>query len=179
ALGAPGRPDGSDHGSGSSPDGAAEGPRRAVAVVSDARPMDPEDAREATADAVASLQAAGVDHLYLKIDSTMRGSVPAQVDGALQAWSRTHAEAWAVLCPAYPPMGRTVEDGVLHVGGVPVAETVIGQDPVTPVRTSTMAELVPASAHVAGDLVAMGAEGLSRRLQEAAESVAHDDGGRG
>lgn len=142
--------------------------RQAVAVVSDARAMAPERARDATGSAVAALLAAGVDHLYLKIDSTMRGSIPAQVEGAVQAWSRVHAGAWAVVCPAYPPMGRTVEDGVLYVNGEPVAETVIGSDPVTPVRTSVIAELVPGSAQLTGDLAGAGAEVLAQRLRDAA-----------
>ncbi len=150
-------------------------PRRAVSLVTDARPMSPEDAREATASAVAALRSAGVDHLYLKIDSTMRGSIPAQVAGALQAWSRGHPGALAVVCPAYPPMGRTVEDGILHVGGVPVADTAIGTDPVTPVRTSAMADLLPGSTSVVGDLAGLGVEALAERIREA-DGATGDDG---
>lgn len=143
-------------------------PRRAVSLVTDARPMPPEDAREATASAVASLRSAGVDHLYLKIDSTMRGSIPAQVEGALRAWSQGRSGALAVVCPAYPPMGRTVEDGILLVDGVPVADTAIGTDPVTPLRTSAMAELVPGSTSVVGDPAGLGVETLVERIREAA-----------
>jgi len=128
---------------------AGQGPGTAIAVVTDARAMELEPARNATREAVTTLLAAGVDHLYLKIDSTMRGSVADQVAGAVTAWSQVHPDALAVICPAYPAMGRTVQDGVLLVNGEPVATTVIGRDPVTPVRTSQMAELVPGSVPVA------------------------------
>lgn len=124
---------------------AEQGSGTAIAVVTDARAMELEPARNATREAVTTLLAAGVDHLYLKIDSTMRGSVAGQVAGALAAWSQVHPDALAIICPAYPAMGRTVQDGVLLVNGEPVAMTVIGRDPVTPVRTSQMAELVPGS----------------------------------
>jgi len=127
---------------------AKQRPGTAIALVTDARSMELEAARSSTREAVTTLLAAGVDHLYLKIDSTMRGSVAGQVAGALAAWSQVHPDALAIICPAYPAMGRTVQDGVLLVNGEPVATTVIGRDPVTPVRTSQMAELVPGSVPV-------------------------------
>ena len=127
---------------------AEQGPGTAIAVVTDARAMEQEPARNATREAVTKLLAVGVDHLYLKIDSTMRGSVAGQVAGALAAWSQIHPAALAIICPAYPAMGRTVKDGVLLVNGEPVAATAIGRDPVTPVRTSQIVELVPGSVPV-------------------------------
>ncbi|WP_246227630.1 four-carbon acid sugar kinase family protein [Propioniciclava coleopterorum] len=101
------------------------------------------DAAHLTAAAVAQL--AGVPHgrLYLKVDSTLRGSVAAQVAGALAERRRTHPDAFAVVCPAYPAMGRTVSGGALLVDGVPVHETAAGTDPVTPVTTPRLADLVP------------------------------------
>ena len=67
--------------------------------------------KHCTADAVNALMNAGVDRVFLKIDSTMRGSVPGQVAGALAAWRTRHPDARAVVCPAYPRDGtnRRVE----------------------------------------------------------------------
>ena len=115
----------------------------ALAVNTDARALDPAIARQATASAIRSLVTAGADRLYLKIDSTMRGSVPAQVAGALDAWQEQHRGCFAVVCPAYPAMGRTVEDGLLRVHGGPVEDSPAGRDPVTPVPTSEFALLLP------------------------------------
>ncbi|WP_170068213.1 four-carbon acid sugar kinase family protein [Arthrobacter ruber] len=123
------------------PDSVAPG--SALAVNTDARAMEPVAARQATASAIRNLVTAGADRLYLKIDSTMRGSVPAQVAGALDAWQERHPGCFAVACPAYPAMGRTIEDGLLRVHGGPVEDSPAGRDPVTPVPTSEFSQLLP------------------------------------
>ncbi|MHA7209648.1 four-carbon acid sugar kinase family protein [Arthrobacter sp. MDT1-65] len=118
-------------------------PGSALAVNTDARALDTATARQATASAIRSLVTAGADRLYLKIDSTMRGSVPAQVAGALDAWQERHRGCFAVVCPAYPAMGRTIQDGLLRVHGEPVEDSPAGRDPVTPVPTSEFSQLLP------------------------------------
>jgi uncharacterized protein YgbK (DUF1537 family) len=118
-------------------------PGSALAVNTDARAMDTASARAATASAIADLVTAGADRLYLKIDSTMRGSVRSQVAGALDAWQEQHPGSFAVVCPAYPAMGRTVENGLLRVHGGPVEDSPAGRDPVTPVPTSEFSQLLP------------------------------------
>ncbi|MEL4504625.1 four-carbon acid sugar kinase family protein [Luteococcus sp. H138] len=85
----------------------------------------------------------GANSIFLKIDSTMRGSVSHQVTGALDAWSRRHPDSVAVICPAYPALARTIEDGILKVNGIEVTETPSGRDPVCPVPSALMADLVP------------------------------------
>jgi uncharacterized protein YgbK (DUF1537 family) len=121
----------------------------AIAVTLDTR----RDPRAATVTAQAVADLAG-DRLYLKIDSTVRGRVAEQVGGALAGRRRSRPHSFAVLCPAYPAMGRTVEDGHVLVRGVPVHETAAGTDPVTPVRESDLRGLVPGSGLAAGaDLV--------------------------
>ena len=119
-----------------------------VAVTTDCRALGNSAAETLTADAVNALMNAGVDRVFLKIDSTMRGSVPGQVAGALAAWRTRYPEARAVVCPAYPAMGRTVESNRLLVHGEPVERTAFGRDPVNPVTTSDMASLLPGSPHV-------------------------------
>lgn len=119
-----------------------------VAIVTDARAASPDEARGSTRAAVARAVADGDDRLFLKIDSTMRGTVQEQVEGALAAWSAREPDAVAVVCPAYPAMGRTVEGGLLLVDGAGVETTSVGRDPVTPVTTGALADLLPGSAHV-------------------------------
>ncbi|WP_120003970.1 four-carbon acid sugar kinase family protein [Nesterenkonia muleiensis] len=110
------------------------------AATTDARPMPYDDARRVTSDAAARAVEAGAERFYLKVDSTVRGSIAAQVDGALEALG---GEVLAVICPAYPHMGRTLHEAVLLVGGIPVAETSLRDDPTTPVSSSDMRQLVP------------------------------------
>jgi uncharacterized protein YgbK (DUF1537 family) len=85
----------------------------------------------------------GFDRVYVKVDSTMRGSIPGQIRGALDAWSRKAPAAFSVICPAYPGMGRVIVDGKLLVKGVPLQLSPAGSDPVDPVRSSELADLVP------------------------------------
>ena len=112
------------------------------AVSTDCRPL-PDKAASATAEVIALARQAGVNRLYLKIDSTMRGSVSAQVQGALSAWKAHHAQAVAVICPAYPAMGRSIVNGQLLVNGVPVNDTPSGKDAICPVPTANMPTLLP------------------------------------
>lgn len=137
------------------PGGASRGgaPDGVLAVSTDARALG-EGARAVTAAAVRGLRERGAVHLYLKVDSTLRGSVAAQVAGALDAWDDDDPGAApgrrpiAVVCPAYPAMGRTVVDGVALVGGRRLEEGPAGRDPVTPVATSELSELLPDAVHV-------------------------------
>ena len=139
-----------------------------LAVVSDARAQSAEDAHTGTSEAVIALSTAGVNRILLKIDSTMRGSAHAQILGALQAWQRNHDDAFAVVCPAYPAMNRTVQNGRVLVNGQGVETTAVGTDPVTPVTTNLLAELVPGNVHLS-----LGSETPAehaRQLRAAAES---------
>lgn len=137
-----------------------------TALVTDSRALEPAAAHAATAAAVEELIGRGVERVLLKVDSTMRGSIADQVSGALEAWRSRHPLAFAVVSPAYPALGRTVEGGRVLVDGAGVETTSVGRDPVTPVATSAMAELLPGSVHVAvgdGD-----ARDLAARLVAAA-----------
>lgn len=120
-------------------------PGSVTAFVTDARAQDPEIARANTAAAVKGLRESGIGRLFLKIDSTLRGSVIDQINGALDAWSIEYPDAIAIVCSAYPAMGRTIEDGHILVHGDSVHTTSIGSDPVTPVTTSDVAVLLPGS----------------------------------
>ncbi|MDR2112174.1 MAG: hypothetical protein LBQ62_03585 [Candidatus Accumulibacter sp.] len=111
---------------------------------------------------------AGISRLYLKVDSTMRGSVAAQLKGALHAWREVYPESFVVLCPAYPAMGRTIDRGRLFVNGVALEDSPAGTDPVTPMRTSLFGELVPGCAVVPSGTAAE----LSRTIRAAART--HD-----
>ena len=139
---------------------AREPEEDAIAVTLDTR----RDPRAAAVTARAVTDLAG-DRLYVKIDSTVRGHVAEQVAGALLGRRRTRPGSFAVLCPAYPAMGRTVEDGHVLVHGVPVQDSPAGTDPVTPVTESDLRALVPGSG------LATGAD-LATAIQDAARE--HD-----
>lgn len=128
------------------PEGAAD---LALAVSTDSRALTAPEATDRVQAAVARALAGGADRVYLKIDSTMRGSIPAAIEGTLRELRRRSPHAKAVVCSAYPRMGRTVAGGRLLVNGTPVDQTAIGTDPVSPVTTAELTALIPGAWPVA------------------------------
>ncbi|MEJ2648075.1 MAG: four-carbon acid sugar kinase family protein [Sedimentisphaerales bacterium] len=80
----------------------------------------------------------GVLHIYKKLDSTMRGNIGAEIDGAIEA---TSARA-AFVVPAMPSMGRTTIGGVCYVNGIPVGQTEAARDPKSPVLISDISAII-------------------------------------
>jgi uncharacterized protein YgbK (DUF1537 family) len=116
---------------------------RVVSRSLDSRSLANDLAAQATARAVSRMVRDGFDRVYVKVDSTMRGSIPGQIRGALDAWSRKAPAAFSIICPAYPATGRVIIDGKMLVKGVPLPLSPAGSDPVDPVRSSELADLVP------------------------------------
>jgi uncharacterized protein YgbK (DUF1537 family) len=140
-----------------------------LALTTDSRGLAAPDAAKAAGVAVKQLCQVGVAHLYKKIDSTLRGHLRAELQAAMDAWSPA---AIAVVCPAFPAMGRTVVGGRLLLNGVPVSETALARDPVTPVTESHLPTLLAAS-HVASN-AADSAQTLAERIRACAPMVVVD-----
>ena len=86
--------------------------------------------------AVAGLRAGGLraEIIYKKIDSSLRGNIGAELDALL-------AETGAAACfvaPALPAQGRTTENDIYRVHGIPIAETEMAKDPLCPVSESRL-----------------------------------------
>lgn len=123
-----------------------------IAVDADTRELPPGEAAVASAASWRTRAAPGT-LFYKKIDSTLRGNFAAEMralDGA----------GVAIVAPAFPGTGRTVRDGRVRVGGVPLEHTEVwaaaglsGEaDVVAMLRAQGLAaELVPL-ARVRGDL---------------------------
>jgi D-threonate/D-erythronate kinase len=124
-----------------------------LALTTETRALHDTDAAQQTFTATNELITAGAERLYVKIDSTVRGSVAAQIDGAIRAWSTAHDNAIAVVCPAFPNLGRTVVNGAVLVDGVPVGDTAAGNDPVTPRTESDLLRIIPGSVRGTPDTV--------------------------
>ena len=116
-----------------------------LAVTTQSRALPDGEAARVVRDNIVRLRQAGVTRLYKKVDSTLRGAFKAEIEAARLAWGD---EAIAVICPAFPATGRTVEQGVLRVDGRPVTETSAATDPVTPVTESHIPTLLECG-HVA------------------------------
>jgi D-threonate/D-erythronate kinase len=134
-----------------------------VAVLTDNRWRSPSEATARMREAVGGIRSCGPDLLFVKIDSTLRGQVRADVEGALAAW---HAVV-VVATPAFPAQGRVVRDGALLVHGEPTVAQVAAlfPAPVRVVDAESHDDLVAVSRRIVAERsVAVGSGGLSRAL---------------
>ncbi|WP_261385252.1 3-oxo-tetronate kinase [Vannielia litorea] len=99
-------------------------------------------------------------------DSTDEGNIGPVADALLEHLG----EGFAVICPAFPDNGRTVSNGELFVGDVPLAESSMKDHPLTPMRDSNLIRLMERqSRHRAGlislDDVRSGLETIGARVE--------------
>jgi len=129
------------------------------------------DTRELTGDEAAARLAVATgwlgdapDLIGLRIDSTLRGPIPASIDALLADIRRL-----ALIVPAFPASGRTTRGGIHYVYGVPLAETQVAYDPHCPVTASHVGEWIgsrlrAASAMLDLDDVRRGHNSIAARL---------------
>jgi len=108
----------------------------ALVINSDSRALAASEAAEKLARFAAEIDAA--NWLVKKIDSTLRGNPGAEVEALL----RLSGQRQAIIAPAFPAAGRTTQNGVCLVKGVPVTETEFASDPKTPVRHAHIAAVL-------------------------------------
>ena len=105
--------------------------------------------------------------VYKKVDSTLRGNIGAEIDGLLDGLGLQKA----LLAPALPAAGRTVEEGILRVHGVPLTETEFFHDAVCPARESCVPTLMARQtrrsvSHLPLEVIRQGEESIRRALQD-------------
>lgn len=109
------------------------------------------DSRHLAAAEAAELVRATVDRLWpaelvvKRTDTTLRGNIGAELEAAWRAVRDRTAPATrvrALLAPAHPASGRITVDGVQLLDGVRLERTQLALDPLNPVRTSVVTELV-------------------------------------
>lgn len=109
--------------------------------------------------------------VYKKIDSCMRGNIGAEVDSLMEALGRQ----CTFIAPAFPDQGRTTIHDVHFVRGVPLAESEMGRDPVSPVGTSRLSELVAHQSRFSVGRVDLDdLEASSRRLEETVNKLLNE-----
>ncbi|MBO1265454.1 four-carbon acid sugar kinase family protein [Proteiniclasticum sp. SCR006] len=75
---------------------------------------------------------------YKKIDSTFRGNIGSEIAACLDASGKNVV----YMIPALPSNGRTSKNGRVYVNGTPLHETEVAKDPKTPVKESSIAEII-------------------------------------
>ena len=104
----------------------------------------------------------GIRCFYKKTDSALRGNVGSELQAAVDAVSGKNI----VFVPAFPAMRRITVDGVHYIDGIPVKESVFGQDPFEPVMYDRVDELLRATGYKGG---VIGVGKAERKLQAAEE----------
>lgn len=109
-------------------------------VVADVetRHLSPDEAYARVAQAVRTAKAHGVESIYIKTDSGLRGQVGASIKAAMDVMGVRRA----AFAPAYPDMKRTTVNGCQLIDSVPVHLSAFGRDPFDPVRAATIAEML-------------------------------------
>lgn len=143
-----------------------------VAVSTDSRSMSASRAGERVTQAALRLRELGVHRIYKKIDSTLRGNVVSELEALLAV---VEPATLAVVCPAFPAVGRTVVDGRLLVGGRSVLESESARDPISPVETDRIEEFLArlgSSTLVPLTVVRAGGEELATRFGQITTDLA-------
>jgi uncharacterized protein YgbK (DUF1537 family) len=104
----------------------------------DSRSVTPAEAYMRVQEVAHRMKRAGIQHIYKKIDSTLRGNLGAEIQAIVDVYDFQ----LTVVVPAFPKMGRTTERGIHYVHGVPVSETETAQDVQCPVLESDATKLL-------------------------------------
>lgn len=88
-------------------------------------------------DIVSFLVSHGIEYIYKKTDSVLRGNIAVEVAALKDA----AGVPFIPYVPAYPEMKRTVEDGIMYVAGVPLAGTPLADDPFQKIASSNTSDV--------------------------------------
>ncbi|UOQ94553.1 four-carbon acid sugar kinase family protein [Halobacillus shinanisalinarum] len=109
-----------------------------IVIDTDSRALSKDQAYQTTKKSAQFLFETGYQHIYKKMDSTLRGYIGVE----LQAMKEVFAPTFLVVAPAFPPYGRTTEKGVHLLKGTPISETELAQDPKHPVKEARIASII-------------------------------------
>lgn len=114
-------------------------------INTDSRALDAETAGKIVTQAVIDYIDPDTKIIFKKIDSTFRGNVGIEVKSAADAFDAD----LVVVASAIPKAGRTTIQGRVYVNSVDLVDTEFASDPKTPVESSTIAEILGATANLA------------------------------
>jgi uncharacterized protein YgbK (DUF1537 family) len=107
-------------------------------VSTDSRSMCWEEAFVVTIRTVGNLKSKGIEDVFKKTDSVLRGHIAAELVAQLKAEGKKKV----VLCPANPQSGRVIINGIYYIDGIPLHETGFSKDPDFPAIRSDVKEIV-------------------------------------
>ncbi len=141
--------------------GGQEEEAQAVVITLKSRTQETARAVSDSLEAARFLLSQGVEQIYFKycstFDSTPKGNIGPVADALMDLMK----VPYTILCPALPVNGRTVEDGRLMVGGIPLHESHMKNHPLTPMWDSRIDKLMePQSRYSCRCVGEQGADGF-------------------
>jgi uncharacterized protein YgbK (DUF1537 family) len=122
-------------------------------------------------EADAWLRGRGAGHVLFKICSTFDSTDAGNIGPVMDALRADSADAIVLVTPAFPETGRTVYQGNLFVGAVPLNESPLKDHPLNPMHDANLVRVLARQSKTAIGLVdlatvASGAEAVRARLAQ-------------
>lgn len=111
-----------------------------LVVNTDSRHLTQEEAYGRLKDLTVLLSSMGVIRFYKKTDSALRGNLGSEFSAVMDG---ANADRLYFL-PAYPQIGRTTHNGIQYYHGVPLMESDLARDLLSPVMSSYIPEILGA-----------------------------------
>jgi len=142
----------------------------AVVVALKSRSIPADQAVARSREAEGWLRARGAAHVMFKVCSTFDSTEAGNIGPVMDALRGDAGEAIALVTPAFPETGRSVYQGNLFVGAVPLNESPLKDHPLNPMRDANLVRVLERqSAYPVGLVdtatVARGAEAVAARLE--------------
>jgi uncharacterized protein YgbK (DUF1537 family) len=142
---------------------------QAMSIYTNSRALQVASAHERLRSVASPFSQSKPKWIYKKVDSCLRGNLGAEIEAVMD----TLGFELSVIAPAFPEMGRTTVNDIHQVHGIPVSQTEISRDAVTPVTASRLSQVVAQQSrypvgHVALDFL----QGDQIRLQKEIERLA-------
>lgn len=112
-----------------------------LALTSESRHLSRHAADERVWNATRAALAHAPGILLKKIDSTLRGNVAVEILAGLRASGLRHA----LIAPAVPRHGRSMRAGEVFIDGVPLGQTQIGSDALSPPPSAPLPQVLRAA----------------------------------
>lgn len=143
----------------------------AVVIALKTRTVDATDAVAQSLQALAWLEALGVQQVYFKYCSTFDSTSEGNIGPVTEALMDALGETFTIASPAFPENGRTIFKGYLFVGDVLLSESGMKDHPLTPMRNSNLIQVMQAQSKRQVGLidyttVAQGPEAIRERIAQ-------------
>jgi uncharacterized protein YgbK (DUF1537 family) len=115
-----------------------------MVVNTESRHISPADAYPIVYKIVKEAIDMGVESIYKKTDSTLRGNIGSELAAVMDAAGTQPM----MFVPAYPEMNRTTENGFQYVDGVPLHQTAFATDILNPITESYIPGIIGQQSHI-------------------------------